>query len=176
MHVDANCKWTKRWRMTGYVYLLPRITWYKFAHVTLLLQNDVINRLLKAQTGKTRRNVAQNEGTPLSGLDGDDAMNGGGASDGARNAQVVPGMLRFVSSIKSGKFEMLVSAPPGKETAIEFESPPRAGHVAAEKKTEARCAVRGCSEKRKYRSVLDFETGGCSMPHLKLVEQSLRRA
>jgi Ino eighty subunit 2 len=142
----------------------------------LLLQNDVINRLLKAQTGKTRRNVAQNEGTPLSGLDGDDAMNGGGASDSARNAQVVPGMLRFVSSIKSGKFEMLVSAPPGKETAIEFESPPRAGHGAAEKKTEARCAVKGCSEKRKYRSVLEFETGGCSMPHLKLVEQSLRRA
>ena len=23
MRVDANCKWTKRWRMTGYVYLFP---------------------------------------------------------------------------------------------------------------------------------------------------------
>jgi Ino eighty subunit 2 len=136
-------------------------------------QNDVINRLLKAQTGKTRRNAAQNEGTPMSGLDGDDPMNGG--SSDTRNSQVVPGMLRFVSSIKSGKFEMLVSAPPGKEKVIEFASAPRTGQVAGGKKAEARCAVKGCGEKRKYRSVLNFETGGCSMSHLKLVEQSLRR-
>lgn len=134
------------------------------------LQNDVINRLLKAQTGKTRRNVAQGEGTPISLNDGDDAN---GPTD-AKNAAVVPGMLRFVSSIRSGKFEMFVSAPPGKEQAIALEEAPVRLEQAGRGKAEAHCGVKGCGERRKYRSVLDFEKGGCSMPHLKLVEQSLR--
>lgn len=105
----------------------------------------------------------------MSGNDGDE----GNASADAKNAAVVPGLLRFVSSIRSGKFEMFVSAPQGKEQAITFEDAPRRER-AGKGKVDARCGVAECGEKRKYRSVLDFEKGGCSMPHLKLVEQSLR--
>jgi Ino eighty subunit 2 len=90
----------------------------------------------------------------------------------AKTAAVVPGMLRFVSSIRSGKFEMFVSAPPGKEQAIALEA--TRPEPVIRSNTKAHCGVKGCGETRKYRSVLDFEKGGCSMSHLKLVEQSLR--
>lgn len=105
----------------------------------------------------------------MSGNEGDD----GNASADAQNAAVVAGMLRFVSSIRSGKFEMFVSAPQGKEQAITFENASGRERV-GRGKVDARCGVEGCGEKRKYRCVLDFEKGGCSMPHLKQVEQSLR--
>lgn len=35
------------------------------------------------------------------------------------------------------------------------------------------CDAPGCGEKRKYRSVKNFDKGGCCMEHLKTVEASL---
>ncbi|KAJ9114652.1 hypothetical protein QFC22_005528 [Naganishia vaughanmartiniae] len=137
-------------------------------------RNDVINRLLKAQTGKTRRNVAQMEGTPMSGLDGEETINGT-ATDGSAISPAVPGMLRFVSSIRSGNFVMSVSAPPGKEETLQFEeslyhsrAQPAAERV-AEKRTSV-CALSGCSKPIKYRYTSNFNLGGCSLDHYRSVK------
>ncbi|KAJ9111401.1 hypothetical protein QFC19_001170 [Naganishia cerealis] len=130
-------------------------------------RNDVINRLLKAQTGKTRRNAAQAEGTPIPGLDGDETVNGT-ATGGSAFAPLVPGMLRFVSSIKSGTFEMSVSAPDGKDQVLQFEesqyhSRPR---DEPEKRTNI-CSISGCSLPIRYRLPSSFNVGGCSLDHYR---------
>ncbi|KAJ9104488.1 hypothetical protein QFC21_001984 [Naganishia friedmannii] len=139
-------------------------------------RNDVINRLLKAQTGKTRRNVAQMEGTPMSGLDGEETINGT-AVGGSANAPAVPGMLRFVSSIRSGNFVMSVSAPLGKEQTLHFEeslyhSHPRAPPAVekVEEKRTSLCALPGCSQPIKYRYTSNFNLGGCSLEHYRSLQ------
>jgi hypothetical protein len=130
----------------------------------------VINRLLKAQTGKTRRNVAQMEGTPISGLDGEDTINGT-ATGGSAISPAVPGMLRFVSSIRSGNFVMSVSAPVGKEQTLQFEESLHSrAQPAAEKVPEKRtsvCCLSGCSQPIKYRYTSNFNLGGCSLDHYR---------
>lgn len=38
------------------------------------------------------------------------------------------------------------------------------------------CAVEGCGERRKYRSVRAFQVGGCCLDHLKEVDLGLKTA
>lgn len=66
---------------------------------------------------------------------------------------------------------MAVSVMEGNEKWLELPSPPPAG--SSKGGHEAKCAAKGCSEKRKYRSTKKFDVGGCSLPHLKEVEAAL---
>lgn len=44
-----------------------------------------------------------------------------------------------------------------------------AGAEGGVRRTPAMCAVEGCEQVRKYRCTKNFEIGGCSMAHLKLL-------
>jgi Ino eighty subunit 2 len=65
-----------------------------------------------------------------------------------------------------------LGAPKGKEDWVQVGTPLSAD-VKPKVSQPGTCGVDGCGERRKYRCVRKFDTGGCSMAHLKLVEQSL---
>jgi Ino eighty subunit 2 len=73
-----------------------------------------------------------------------------------------------------------VAAPRGKEGWIDIgpnglvDGRPRVNVKETERRdVSGVCAVEGCGEKRKYRSVKKFEVGGCSLAHLKQVEATI---
>jgi hypothetical protein len=64
---------------------------------------------------------------------------------------------------------MSVSAPIGIESALEVGTAEPVRPLFQ----EALCAIQGCGAKRKYRSTKRFDVGGCSMEHLRLVNETL---
>jgi Ino eighty subunit 2 len=81
---------------------------------------------------------------------------------------------------------MRVAAPRGKEDWIRVDLSPGEESLARQIKSEdgaeagkgssggaAGCDAPGCGERRKYRSTKRFEAGGCSVEHLKLVNERL---
>ena len=73
---------------------------------------------------------------------------------------------------KNGVLENLVSAPEGKE--IWLDLPPPVEVARRRERTLVGCAVDGCRGVRKYRCVGDFEVGGCSMEHLRVLDARVR--
>ena len=80
-------------------------------------------------------------------------------------------MIRWVSSIKGDNVNILIGAPIGKENWLDVGIPREVSKGRTD--IAAMCSVQGCAEKRKYRSTRQFEVGGCSMDHLKVVEAGL---
>ena len=134
-------------------------------------QDQTINRLLRAQTGRSRAKL--DVPSP-----GDDTPGTGSRyASPSRRASGAPksDMIRWVSSIQDDKVVIRVGAPAGKEEWIKLASLDDAPSEAKpqHRNTRGTCGVRGCSQSRKYRSVKRFEVGGCCMEHLKKVEASL---
>jgi hypothetical protein len=91
-------------------------------------------------------------------------------------------MIRWVSTLvsttdgsgaKSGEVVCRVGVPRDMATQSEVLSMGRIGGGAKQNQDARRCAVEGCTNGRKYRSTKKFEVGGCSMEHLKRVNESL---
>lgn len=81
----------------------------------------------------------------------------------------IPHGIRWSSRLDGENVTMAVSVMEGNEKWLEL---PEADRPPAKSK-EGKCAAKGCSEKRKYRSTKKFDVGGCSLPHLKEVEAAL---
>lgn len=107
-------------------------------------------------------------------LDGDSPA----VASPSRRVQPAPeGMIRWSSKItKEGDVVMRVAAPKEKESWLDLVGT-KLDEVDGKRRSlnsgKGMCDVPGCGEKRKYRSVKDFERGGCCIEHLKAVEASL---
>lgn len=102
-----------------------------------------------------------------------DGESGASSPTKQRSVLDIPNGIRWVSRLDGENVTMAVSVMEGNEKWLDFpEQPPR---EAGEKKDkgEGKCAAKGCTEKRKYRSTKKFDVGGCSLPHLKEVEAAL---
>ncbi|RXK37520.1 hypothetical protein M231_05241 [Tremella mesenterica] len=140
-------------------------------------QDQTINRLLRAQTSKSRNKLEDP-------LDGSPAPGTNSASVARRLMPASNDMIRFTSKLIDGKLVQTVSAPKGKETWIDLLPPSFTNHDRAEDVSatpkrnilDAQCGVKGCKAKRKYRSVKAFEVGACCMEHLKMVNAGLENA
>ncbi|WVW78546.1 hypothetical protein I302_100502 [Kwoniella bestiolae CBS 10118] len=125
-------------------------------------QDETINRLLRAQTSKSRSKLDQ----PSPALGEGESLNSGQVSPSKSSAK----MIRWTSTInKQGDISLRVAAPRDKEDWISVGAD---GETPAER-VIAVCGVDGCGKKRIYRSMRDFAVGGCSMEHLKAVEKGL---
>jgi hypothetical protein len=109
--------------------------------------------------------------------------------------------IRYISKIVDGVMRTTVSVAEGKESWLELDpsvstlssvrntslfpsqsaavnnSNAQNGVFSTQKEkrdVRARCAVPGCEQNRKYRSIRKFELGGCSLNHLQLVEADLK--
>ncbi|KAK8847351.1 hypothetical protein IAR55_005208 [Kwoniella newhampshirensis] len=138
-------------------------------------QDQTINRLLRAQTSKSRSKLDN----PSPALD-----SGGPSSHPSptRRVPATPGsMIRWVSTVSNdGDVVIRVAAPKEKDEWLGLDSGEKVEKeeeedvVEMEKKPDMGiCNVIGCGEKRKYRSVMQFEMGGCCLDHLKSVESGL---
>jgi Ino eighty subunit 2 len=134
-------------------------------------------------------------GTPAEGEveedeSGEAALTGVGAA--APVVEVIPTRYRWISTLKPSS-----DAPPGDKMFLSFSVPASLlptihqsatgvdadGDAKMETTQEqelpekpramapAVCDVEGCSAKRKYRLVLDWERGACGMDHLHVLEQ-----
>jgi hypothetical protein len=102
--------------------------------------------------------------------------------------------IHFESRMKGDKLVLSVAVPRGREEWIQIGDPASA-RVQADKAVAdgkpltaaartpqplqprnmaGACAVPGCAQPRKYRCTQQFEVGGCSLEHLKQVEQGLK--
>ncbi|KIR25854.1 ino eighty subunit 2 [Cryptococcus deuterogattii 99/473] len=132
-------------------------------------QDETINRLLRAQTSRSRSKLDN----PMD-LDGDASA----VPSPSRRVQPAPeGMIRWSSKItKEGDVVMRVAPPKEKEAWLDLVGA-KLDEVAEKQRSLNRgkgmCDAPGCGEKRKYRSVKNFNKGGCCMEHLKAVEASL---
>ncbi|WRT64831.1 uncharacterized protein IL334_001767 [Kwoniella shivajii] len=125
-------------------------------------QDETINRLLRAQTSKSRSKLDQ----PSPALDGE----GSGQVSPTRRTAHTTNMIRWTSTLsKEGEVLLRVAAPKEKEEWISLTNPEKT--EIKEKNTI--CGVEGCERKRIYRSMKKFEIGGCSLDHLKNVEAAL---
>lgn len=91
-------------------------------------------------------------------------------------------MIRWVSTLvsstdgggaRSGEVVCRVGVPRGMASESEILGMGRSQGGTKQKQDARRCAVEGCKNGRKYRSTKKFEVGGCSMEHLKRVNESL---
>jgi len=163
-------------------------------------QEATVNRLLRAQTSRSRAKLDPSP-LPAPGSGADSNPNstsnsstnantlhlpsGGVDSDGhsrrpspLRSAPPPRGdRVRYVSGLVDGSLVLRIGVPEGKEGWLGMglgENGVDLEKVRAGKRSKvAVCAVKGCGERRKYRSVKDFEVGGCCMAHLKEVEAGL---
>ncbi len=156
---------------------------------------ETINRLLKKQSrSKGKRNAlstAEDRPTPLSSAainaaDADAQENGDSA---IVPEPITPTMYRWISSSKSIpaatnsknetetrmmtlSFSVPVSVLPRVESMgpppMEVDQP-TAPHI----RTIPDCDVEGCTAKRKYRLVRDWQRGACGMEHLKELEEAI---
>ncbi|OWZ70290.1 hypothetical protein AYX14_04323 [Cryptococcus neoformans] len=132
-------------------------------------QDETINRLLRAQTSRSRSKLDN-----PTDLDGDSPA----VPSPSRRVQPAPeGMIRWSSKItKEGDVIMRVAAPKEKESWLDLVGA-KLDEVDEKRRSlnggKGMCDAPGCGERRKYRSVKDFERGGCCMEHLKTVEASL---
>nr|XP_018265623.1 uncharacterized protein I303_01994 [Kwoniella dejecticola CBS 10117]OBR87781.1 hypothetical protein I303_01994 [Kwoniella dejecticola CBS 10117] len=146
-------------------------------------QDETINRLLRAQTSKSRSKLDQ----PSPGMDGD--LPSGQVSPSRRVPTNPSNMIRWSSTIsKDGDVLLRVAAPTEKDHWIDLVPEPYTASaqptsdVKAEdtssistvkRNASGQCNAPGCDQARKYRSVKQFEIGACSLPHLKAVEAAL---
>jgi len=104
--------------------------------------------------------------------DGGESGRASGVSSPTKRAATIADAVRYESRIEQNKLVLAVAVPVGREEWIAF------GEEGEEKKesrnTKGNCAVPGCDQPRKYRCVAKFEVGGCSLEHLRQVEQSLK--
>ncbi|KAL7419010.1 hypothetical protein Q5752_006695 [Cryptotrichosporon argae] len=124
-------------------------------------QDQTINRLLRAQTTRSRSKLDADESAPASASAG-----GSGAASptkGARRRAAPPGAVRVVSRVVDGNLEVRVAADPD---TLALPAAPRAYGG----KGDATCAVHGCARARKYRLPKRFEVGACGIEHLKALE------
>jgi Ino eighty subunit 2 len=108
------------------------------------------------------------------------------AGAAAAVVEVIPTRYRWISTLKPSP-----DAPPGDKMFLSFSVPTSLlpttitppvdaeGDIKMETKQEqepqaivpAVCAVDGCTAKRKYRLVRDWERGACGMDHLHILER-----
>lgn len=122
------------------------------------IQDQTINRLLRAQTGRSR--------SKLDGPDEAGSARASGLSSPVKRNDFDG--VRYVSKMDGDRVVLAVAVRQGREDWIalpEDEEP--------KPRPRAECSVKGCGLPRKYRSVKAFEEGGCSLPHLKEVEAQL---
>lgn len=156
-------------------------------------QAETINRLLKKQSrAKGKRNAlstADDRPAPLaSASNAVEAEAEDGADASAAPAPPVATMYRWISSTRAGPGK--ADGGEGEKMVLSFSVPAAAlsdaretGSRPAEMQTEGtgnqgqgkesvqpRCDVQGCSERRKYRLVKDWQRGACNMGHLKVLE------
>ena len=81
-------------------------------------------------------------------------------------------MIRWVSSIRGEGVSLRVGVPLGKEGWLDLGGQARV-EERQRRDVSGVCAVEGCAERRKYRSMRQFEVGGCCLQHLKAVEAGL---
>lgn len=129
------------------------------------MQDQTINRLLRAQTGRSRSKL---DHTPLP-----DGESGASSPTKQRSVLDIPNGIRWVSRLDGDNVTMAVSVMEGNEKWLDFPEQPHKDDGKKSKKDEAKCGAEGCKEKRKYRSTKKFDVGGCSLPHLKEVEAAL---
>jgi Ino eighty subunit 2 len=142
------------------------------------VQTDTINRLLRAQSGRTKAKIPSSllpsrPGSGAASTSGDS----GAVGDGPPPPP--PTLLRFVSSVKGGEFRLTVSFPENKLDAVKMgpvHSLDDQDNGSTRRNVAGTCDVPGCGQRRIYRCVTAFDKGGCSLPHLKLVQGSLSGA
>ncbi|KLT42345.1 hypothetical protein CC85DRAFT_285584 [Cutaneotrichosporon oleaginosum] len=124
-------------------------------------QDQTINRLLRAQTGRSRTKLDDTD-TPRSG------------QVSPVKARVVPDAVRWVSRMHGEDVVLRVGVKAGREAwiAVGEEHVPR---FEAAEPGDLVCAAQGCALPRKYRSVGKPSVGGCSVAHLKEVNARVAR-
>ncbi|KAK4686083.1 Ino eighty subunit 2, partial [Tremellales sp. Uapishka_1] len=125
-------------------------------------QDQTINRLLRAQTGRSRAKLD----APSPTLESADPL-----LPTTPAVPVIPlNMIRTINECVNGVSVSRVAVPEGMEGWLMVNGD-GSGHVKRKKdEGETKCAVEGCGEKRKYRSIKKFERGGCCIDHLRVVE------
>lgn len=159
--------------MTQTLALSERPMGWSFVVMLTIAQDQTINRLLRAQTGRSRSKL---DGPPLlpdpataSSFDANHTI------PDTRRPGPAPkeGMIRWVSSISGDNVNLRVGVPVGKENWLDVGDVGRGGGGLERRDVSGVCAVEGCKESRKYRSLKRFKVGGCCMTHLKAVEAAL---
>ncbi|BEJ12940.1 hypothetical protein CspHIS471_0301140 [Cutaneotrichosporon sp. HIS471] len=115
-------------------------------------QDQTINRLLRAQTGRSRAK-----------LDDTDTPRSGQVSPVKRP---VPDGVRWVSSLAGEDVVLRVGVKAGRDEWIAVGDGPR---IESDKGNMV-CAAKGCKQPRKYRSVGKRSVGGCCVAHLREVD------
>ncbi|OCF76863.1 hypothetical protein I204_02571 [Kwoniella mangroviensis CBS 8886] len=128
-------------------------------------QDETINRLLRAQTSKSRSKLDQ----PSPALGEGELTASGQASP---SKQPSSNMIRWSSTLtKDGDILLRVGAPKEKEDWISLTPAGEEGKDKLIVREIPTCGVVGCAKKRIYRSTKNFDIGGCSLDHLKAVEK-----
>ncbi|OCF41701.1 hypothetical protein I317_04507 [Kwoniella heveanensis CBS 569] len=152
-------------------------------------QDETINRLLRAQTSRSRAKL-DNPSPGVGDAEGGEASGSGQVSPSRRVPLIAGEMIRWTSSIsKDGDVLLRVAVPKDEEDWIALTpdqlSSPSVSADQGERKVRMRkpfergtkkiaiCTVDGCSKERKYRSTRNFELGGCGIEHLKEVDEAL---
>lgn len=124
-------------------------------------QIETINRLLKAQTGRTRGKASVTTTATASLLASAEA-------NSPPPPRPPPSLFRSISSIRSGAFVVTLSAPEDPDYVAKLASPPAVSFPQVP--TPALCTIDGCGRPRKYRCVGAFERGGCGLEHLRIAQ------
>ncbi|WWD07746.1 hypothetical protein V865_005848 [Kwoniella europaea PYCC6329] len=128
-------------------------------------QDETINRLLRAQTSKSRSKLDQ----PSPALGEGELTASGQASP---SKQISSNMIRWSSTLtKDGDILLRVGAPKEKEDWISLTPAGEEGKDRLMVREIPTCGVVGCANKRIYRSTKNFDIGGCSLDHLEAVEK-----
>ncbi|WVQ69182.1 uncharacterized protein L199_007398 [Kwoniella botswanensis] len=129
-------------------------------------QDETINRLLRAQTSKSRSKLDQ----PSPALGEGELTASGQASPSKK--QPLSNMIRWSSTLtKDGDILLRVGAPKEKDDWISLTPAGKEGKDRLMVREIPTCGVVGCANKRIYRSTKNFDIGGCSLDHLKAVEK-----
>ncbi|CCM00915.1 uncharacterized protein FIBRA_02961 [Fibroporia radiculosa] len=146
-------------------------------------KTETINRLLKKQSrAKGRRNALSTaEDRPSHAASTANGADVEGEDGQAVVVSVIPTTYRWKSTSRSAdddqnggekKMALSFSVPVGVLQSLEAQNA-AAVHMAADQRhlrPQPQCDVLGCTARRKYRLVKDWERGACDMSHLKLLE------
>ncbi|WOO83760.1 uncharacterized protein LOC62_05G007283 [Vanrija pseudolonga] len=139
-------------------------------------QDQTINRLLRAQTGRSRSKL--DGPSPMPDAEDSAAASGraSGVSSPTKRVAPPPEGVRYVSRLQGEDVVLSVAVRAGRESWLDIGGGGGGGGAAVPAKRDASgtCAAKGCALPRKYRAVARFETGGCSLAHLKEVEAGLK--
>ncbi|CED82436.1 INO80 complex subunit B-like conserved region [Phaffia rhodozyma] len=141
---------------------------------------ETVNRLLKAQSSRSRGKAsAVLLSTSASGPANPNPADGTNSSDQHASgihtpAPPLPTAFRTIQSIKSGAYEITLSAPLNPAFMAKLAKP-----IDRENKRKQGpkpvCSVEDCGKERKYRCVGGedaFELGGCGLDHLRTVQRT----